>query len=59
MFFFVKTRHPRPTFHLDMTAEERAMMEGHLMNSRRWHARSSGPSAVDLASHDDSLLAEP
>ncbi len=30
MYFFVKTQNPRPTFHLDMTAEERAVMNKHV-----------------------------
>ncbi len=30
MFFFIKTQNPRPTFHLDMTAEERATMDRHV-----------------------------
>jgi hypothetical protein len=30
MFFFVKTHNPRPTFHLDMTPEERAIMQKHV-----------------------------
>ncbi len=30
MYFFVRTQNPRPTFHLDMTAEERAIMERHI-----------------------------
>ena len=30
MYFFVRTQNPRPTFHLDMTAEERAAMEKHV-----------------------------
>ena len=30
MYFFVKTQNPRPTFHLDMTADERAIMERHV-----------------------------
>ncbi len=30
MYFFVRTNNPRPTFHLDMTAEERAIMERHV-----------------------------
>ncbi len=30
MYFFVRTENPRPTFHLDMTAEERAIMERHV-----------------------------
>ena len=30
MYFFVKTKNPRPTFHLDMTDEERAIMQRHV-----------------------------
>jgi uncharacterized protein YciI len=30
MYFFVRTQNPRPTFHLDMTAEERATMNRHV-----------------------------
>src|ERR1700690_1531612 len=30
MYFFIKTQNPRPTFHLDMTTEERAIMERHV-----------------------------
>jgi hypothetical protein len=30
VYFFVKTDNPRPTFHLDMTAEERATMTDHI-----------------------------
>ncbi len=30
MFFFIKALNPRPTFHLDMTAEERAIMHQHV-----------------------------
>ena len=30
MHFFVKTQNPRPTFHLDMTEEERSIMEKHV-----------------------------
>lgn len=30
MYFFVKTRNPRPTFHIDMTPEERAVMQKHV-----------------------------
>ena len=30
MYFFVKTQNPRPTFHLDMTDEERAIMQRHV-----------------------------
>ena len=30
MYFFIRTNNPRPTFHLDMTPEERAIMEKHV-----------------------------
>jgi hypothetical protein len=30
MYFFVRTQNPRPTFHLDMTPEERLIMERHV-----------------------------
>ena len=30
MYFFIRTQNPRPTFHLDMTAEERSIMEKHV-----------------------------
>ena len=30
MYFFVRTQNPRPTFHLDMTPAERAVMEQHV-----------------------------
>jgi uncharacterized protein len=30
MFMFVRTQNPRPTFHLDMSPEERATMEKHI-----------------------------
>lgn len=30
MYFFVRTDNPRPTFHLDMTPEERATMNEHV-----------------------------
>ncbi len=30
MYYFVKTHNPRPTFHLDMTAEEREIMNRHV-----------------------------
>ncbi len=30
MYFFVKTQNPRPTFHLDMTPEERSVMQRHV-----------------------------
>jgi uncharacterized protein len=30
MYFFIRTQNPRPTFHLDMTAEERSIMGKHV-----------------------------
>jgi|SRR5216684_1152986 len=30
MYFFIKTQNPRPTFHLDMTMDELAIMERHV-----------------------------
>ncbi len=30
VYFFVKTNNPRPTFHLDMTADERKIMTRHV-----------------------------
>lgn len=30
MYFFIRTQNPRPTFHLDMTTEERSIMEKHV-----------------------------
>jgi hypothetical protein len=30
MYFFVKTQNPRPTFNLDMTPEERSIMQKHV-----------------------------
>jgi uncharacterized protein len=30
MYFFVRTQNPRPTFHLDMTPDERAVMGQHV-----------------------------
>jgi len=30
MYFFIKTQNPRLTFHLDMTPDERAVMERHV-----------------------------
>jgi uncharacterized protein YciI len=30
MFFFIRTQNPRPTFHLDMTDEERSIMQRHV-----------------------------
>lgn len=29
MYFFVRTQNPRPTFHLDITPEEREVMNRH------------------------------
>ncbi len=30
MYFFIRTQNPRPTFHLDMTSEERSIMDKHV-----------------------------
>ena len=30
MFVFIRTNNPRPTFHLDMTAEEKGLMQQHV-----------------------------
>ena len=30
MYFFVKTQNPRPSFHVDMTDNERALMQRHV-----------------------------
>jgi hypothetical protein len=30
MYFFVRTQNPRPTFHIDMTTEERSVMQRHV-----------------------------
>jgi hypothetical protein len=30
MYFFIRTQNPRPTFHLDMTADERSLMKRHI-----------------------------
>jgi uncharacterized protein len=30
MYFFVRTQNPRPTFHLDMSADERSTMSEHV-----------------------------
>ena len=30
VYFFVKTQNPRPSFHLDMTDEERTVMQRHV-----------------------------
>ena len=30
MFYFVRTQNPRPTFHLDMTEDERSLMNDHV-----------------------------
>ncbi len=39
MYFFIKTQNPRPTFHLDMTAEERAIMQKHVAYWSEYAAR--------------------
>src|SRR5258708_35769379 len=31
VYFFVKTQNPRPSFHLDMTDDERAIMQRHVI----------------------------
>lgn len=43
MYFFVKTLNPRPTFHLDMTTEERGLMEQHVAY---WSAHAACGSAI-------------
>ncbi len=30
MYFFIRTQNPRPTFHLDMSADEKGIMERHV-----------------------------
>ena len=30
MYFFIRTQNPRPTFHMDITTEERAVMDKHV-----------------------------
>ncbi len=39
MYFFVRTQNPRPTFHLDITAEERAIMQKHVAYWSEYAAR--------------------
>jgi hypothetical protein len=36
MYFFVRTQNPRPTFHLDMTPEEREIMRKHVGYWTEW-----------------------
>jgi hypothetical protein len=43
MFFFIKSNNPRPTFHLDMTAEERTVMQQHV---EYWSAQAARGVAV-------------
>ncbi len=47
MYFFVRTNNPRPTFHLDMTQEERDTMNRHVAywtaEARAGHAIVFGP----------------
>lgn len=43
MYFFLKTTNPRPTFHLDMTQAEQAIMANHVAY---WTARADEGKAV-------------
>lgn len=47
MYFYVRTNNPRPTFHLDMTPDERAKMQRHVeywtAAARRGQAIVFGP----------------
>jgi hypothetical protein len=43
MYVFVRTNNPRPTFHLDMTAAERTVMQEHVAY---WTARAKEGIAV-------------
>lgn len=43
MYFFTKTNNPRPTFQLDMTDEERAIMQSHVAY---WSEMASRGAAV-------------
>ena len=43
MYFFVKTQNPRPTFQLDMTPAERAIMESHVAY---WSEKAAGGIAI-------------
>ena len=45
MYFFIKTQNPRPTFHLDMTTEERAVMEKHVAY---WSEKATRGIAIDF-----------
>jgi uncharacterized protein YciI len=43
MYFFLKTNNPRPTFHLDMTPEERSTMQQHVAY---WSEKAKVGSAI-------------
>lgn len=43
MFVFVRTSNPRPTFHLDMTAEEQRLMQQHV---EYWSEKAENGTAV-------------
>ena len=43
MYFFIKTANPRPTFHADMTTEERTIMEKHVAF---WSEKASQGKAI-------------
>ncbi|HXH26577.1 MAG TPA: YciI family protein [Candidatus Acidoferrum sp.] len=43
MYFFVKTQNPRPSFHLDMTTDERKTMQEHVAY---WSAKAAVGIAV-------------
>ncbi len=43
MYFFISTQNPRPTFHLDMTADERSTMERHVAY---WSEKAANGTAI-------------
>jgi len=43
MYFFIRTNNPRPTFHLDMTADERSTMQKHV---EYWSEKASRGLAI-------------
>lgn len=43
MFVFVRTNNPRPTFHLDMTADEKRLMQQHV---EYWSEQAENGTAV-------------
>jgi hypothetical protein len=43
VYFFIKTANPRPTFHTDMTTEERTIMERHVAF---WSEKASQGKAI-------------